>query len=285
MKKISLLLWVLCLSMPLFAQKSTTIKGFVKQKRNSIVKLFSVEKGECKTLLTSNIGDDGAYEFSFVPEEPGFYAISDFRVNYPIYVKGGEQINVDLLEKKAVLTGENTRENKALYQWEDFANSIRYQSVVPLVMQTTYKEFFPEFTEFLTKIDSIKGAISSGDLEFDALIRKKIDYDVDYCAMMFLLSSRKPPRSDWPAYYDIILADEKFISDELLLLPEGLSTLIMYYNYTYYVDVPKEGEAFFTNTRLRGELLLYLFSIRARYYSDYEEFISENSKILTEELP
>lgn len=142
MKKISLLLWVLCLSMPLFAQKSTTIKGFVKQKRNSIVKLFSVEKGECKTLLTSNIGDDGAYEFSFVPEEPGFYAISDFRVNYPIYVKGGEQINVDLLEKKAVLTGENTRENKALYQWEDFANSIRYQSVVPLVMQTTYIQNF-----------------------------------------------------------------------------------------------------------------------------------------------
>ena len=69
--------------------------------------------------------------------------------------------SIDLLEKKAMLTGKNTKENQALYQWEDFANSIRYQSIVPMVMQTTYKEFFPEFTQFVTKLDSIKGAIKS----------------------------------------------------------------------------------------------------------------------------
>ena len=281
MKKISLLLWVLCLSMPLFAQKSTTIKGFVKQKRNSIVKLFSVEKGECKTLLTSNIGDDGAYEFSFVPEEPGFYAISDFRVNYPIYVKGGEQINVDLLEKKAVLTGENTRENKALYQWEDFANSIRYQSVVPLVMQTTYKEFFPEFTEFLTKIDSIKGAISSGDLEFDALIRKKIDYDVDYYAMMFLMTPRTahPQRSDWPAFYDTIISDKKFTSDEVLQFPTGLSMINAYINFSMKIEAPRAGFEILNNERLRGEAVLSKLQY-ARVRADFDNYMETDEKYL-----
>ena len=32
--------------------------------------------------------------------------------------------NIDLLEKKAMLTGKNTKENQALYQWEDFAKEI-----------------------------------------------------------------------------------------------------------------------------------------------------------------
>lgn len=281
MKKIGLLLWVLCLSMPLLAQKSTTIKGFVKQKRNSIVKLFAVENGECKTLLTSNIGDDGAYEFSFVPEKPGFYAISDFRENYPLYVKGGERINIDLLEKKAMLTGENTRENKALYQWEDFANSIRYQSVVTLVMQTTYKEFFPEFTEFLTKIDSIKGAISSGDPEFDALIRKKIDYDVDYYAIMFLMTPRTahPQRSDWPAFYNTIISDKKFTSDEVLQFPAGLSMINAYINFSMMIEAPKAGFEILNNERLRGEAVLSKLQY-ARVRADFDNYMETDEKYL-----
>ena len=68
MKKISLLLCVLCVSAALFGQKTTTVKGFVKQKRNSVVKLFTVENGQCKVLLTTPIESDGAYCFSFVPE-------------------------------------------------------------------------------------------------------------------------------------------------------------------------------------------------------------------------
>lgn len=202
MKKISLLLWVLCTSVTLFAQKSTTVKGFVKHKRTPEITLFEVENGDMKVCATATMGRDSSYSFTFVPKKTGFYAVGDRRMSFPIYVKGGEEINIDLLEKKAMLTGKNTKENQALYQWEDFANNIRYQSIVTMVAQTTYKEFFPEFTQFITKIDSIKGAIKSGDPKFDELIRKKIDYDVDYYAMMFLMTPRTahPQRSDWPAF-------------------------------------------------------------------------------------
>ena len=46
MKKISLLLWVLCTSVTLFAQKSTTVKGFVKHKRTPEITLFEIENGD-----------------------------------------------------------------------------------------------------------------------------------------------------------------------------------------------------------------------------------------------
>lgn len=278
-KRLSVLLLLLCVNIVVFAQKKTVLEGFAKYKNASQITLFAIENGKVKECVTTSVKQDNSYQMTFVPEKPGFYVIGNKQKNHPIYIKGGEKIHLDLFRNEVVLKGKNTRENRALYQWEKYVKDLRVMSG----KRVAHEDFFPCLTKFVAKIDSVKKAIKSGNPVFDELFYKKIDYDVDYCAMMFLLSSRKPPRSDWPAYYDIILADEKFISDELLLLPEGLSTLIMYYNYTYYVDVPKEGEAFFTNTRLRGELLLYLFSIRARYYSDYEEFISENSKILTEE--
>ena len=281
MKKISLLLCVCCMSMVLFAQKTTTIKGFVKQKRNSIVKLFAVENGQCKVLLTTPIKEDGAYSFSFVPEKSGFYAISDFRVNYPIYVKGGEQINIDFWEKKAVLTGENTKENKALYQWEDFANSIRYQSVVTMVLQTTYKEFFPEFTKFITKIDSVKKAISSGDPKFDNLVRKKIDYNVDYYAMMFLMTPRMvhPQRSDWPVFYDTIISDKKFTSDDVLQFPEGFAMVNAYVNFSGMMGEARAGIDILNNDRLRGEVVLWELGC-TKLRADFDNCMEEKEKYL-----
>ena len=232
MKKISLLLWVLCTSVTLFAQKSTTVKGFVKHKRTPEITLFEIENGDMKVYATATMGRDSSYRFTFIPKKTGFYAVGDRRMSFPIYVKGGEEINIDLLEKKAMLTGKNTKENQALYQWEDFANSIRYQSIVPMVMQTTYKEFFPEFTQFVTKLDSIKGAIKSGDPKFDELIRKKIDYDVDYYAMMFLMTPRTvhPQRSDWPAFYSTIVSDKKFTSTDVLQFPRGINMVLAYTN-------------------------------------------------------
>ncbi len=283
MKKISLLLWVLCTSVTLFAQKSTTVKGFVKHKRTPEITLFEIENGDMKVYATATMGRDSSYRFTFIPKKTGFYAVGDRRMSFPIYVKGGEEINIDLLEKKAMLTGKNTKENQALYQWEDFANSIRYQSIVPMVMQTTYKEFFPEFTQFVTKLDSIKGAIKSGDPKFDELIRKKIDYDVDYYAMMFLMTPRTvhPQRSDWPAFYSTIVSDKKFTSTDVLQFPRGINMVLAYTNFATMSGSDRKGADALNNNQLKGETLLWTFAASAKFYPEYEIFIEQNDAILT----
>ena len=175
MKKITLLSLLLCVVLLASAQKETTVQGKVDRKRNSVVKIYEARHGEPMQVASAPIQDDGTYSITFTPEREGFYSIADFRIHHTIYVKGGETIHIDLLEKKAELNGENTPENRALYQWEDFAADIRFNSTAPLVLRWTYKTFFPEFTKFLTKIDSVKNAISSVNKDFYALLRKKID--------------------------------------------------------------------------------------------------------------
>jgi len=267
------------------AQKKTIVRGFVKHKRTPQITLFEVENGKIKACATTKMEQDSSYSFTFIPKKEGFYAVGDNRMSFPVYVKGGEKINIDLLEKKAVLTGKNTKENQALYQWEDFANSIRYQSVVTMVAQTTYKEFFPEFTTFLTKIDSIKGVINSGKPEFDALIRKKIDYDLDYYAAMFLMTPRSahPQRSDWPAFYNTIAVDNKFTSDDVLQFPTGLNIVLAYTNFTQMFGAPRKGMDALNNDRLKGEVALWGFMAGAKFYPEYETFMAENGKLLAED--
>ena len=280
-ERVLLSLLFLCVNMVVFAQKQTTLEGIVKYKKLPKISLFSVENGRVKECTTATVEQDGAYRFTFVPEKPGFYALGDKQKNFPVYVKGGEKIQIDLLEQGAVLTGKNTRENKALYQWEKYVNDLRAMTGRGI----TYEEFFPWLTRFVTKIDSVKKTIRSGNSGFDKLIHSKIDYDVDYYAMMFLMTPRAvhPQRSDWPAYYDSILSEEKFVSDDMLLFPTGFEMLMMYYNFTYKIAPDGQGEKIFSNDRLRGEVLLYMFSIRAKYYPEYEVFMTENEEILTED--
>lgn len=44
----------------------------------------------------------------------------------------------------------------ALYKWEDFAADVRLKSVYFMLTISNYKDFFPEFTVFVSKLDSIK---------------------------------------------------------------------------------------------------------------------------------
>ncbi len=282
MKRKSLFWLILFLgvNVSVFAQKKTILEGFIKYGNTQQITLFTIENGKLKECETAMVKQDRSYNFTFVPERPGFYALGDKQKNFPIYMKGGEKIQLNLYKDGVVFMGKNTKENKALYQWEKYLNDMRAMSG----KEITYKEFFPWLTKFVTKIDSLKGVLTSGNRVFDKLLHRKMDYDVDYYAIMFLMSPRslQPQRSDWPAFYDTILSDEKFATDELLSLPGGANILMTYYNFTYRIDAPKKGEEAFHNASLRGEVLLYVFSIRAKYYSEYEDFIKENGNILTE---
>lgn len=276
-----MLVCLLLVAVSVFAQKETIVKGKVEKKRNSIVKIFATEYGEPKQVASAPIGEDNTFCIKFVPEKPGFYAIADFRIQHLIYVKGGEEINIDLLEKKASLNGKNTRENQALYQWEDFAADIRYQATATMVMTSTYKTFFPDFTKFLTKIDSAKQAISSGDKAFDALLWKKADYDVDYFAIMFLCTPRgiHPERSDWPAFYNTIIADNKMTSEDVLQFPYGLSMVNMYANFSVKVNAPRQEREALNNKVLQGESAMWLLR-QAKLRADFDSWMEECGKYL-----
>ena len=156
MKKFSLLLFLTCMGVVLYAQKYTEIKGFVKNDRLKEVHLYRVEDGTTHSYASTMVAEDGSYGFLFCPEKPGFYTVgNDKQMDFVVYVKGGDKININILENKAELAGKNTKENVALYKWEDFAADVRLKSVYFILTRSNFKDFFREFYLFVSILDSI----------------------------------------------------------------------------------------------------------------------------------
>lgn len=269
MKKISLLALFICMVLMACTRKSeyTEIKGFVKDASLKEVRLYNVKDGSTHFYASTKVAEDGSYGFLFRSAQPGFYTLGNDKMNFIFYAKGGDQVNIDILDDRAELNGENTPENIALYKWEDFSAGVRLKSVYFWKKSSNYKDFFPEFSVFVTKLDSIKGEIHSGNSEFDHLLRTKIDYDVDFYAMNFLSTPRTmhPKREDWPEYYNTIVSEEQFVTDEVLRFPFGVRMLSNYTRFVYKCEGMKYElkEEYYDfcldhlkSDRLKGEYLL-----------------------------
>lgn len=201
MKSFLFLVFML-VSVQMYAQKFTSVKGFVKNDRLTQVELYKTVDGQPELYATSGVAPDGSYGFLFAPQEAGFYAVGDKRMNFMVYVKGGEEVNLDLYADKAQLNGKNTKENKALYQWEDYAADVRLKSVFFDRTISNYEDFFPEFEKFIAGRETLRKGLKSGNKEFDRMLQKLIDYETDYFAVIFLQTPRTkhPQRTDWPDY-------------------------------------------------------------------------------------
>lgn len=269
----------LMIALPGVAQKYSSIKGKVYNNNLETVTLYQTVNGTPQKYAECRVGEDGSYGFMLVPESAGFWSVGDKRMNFIFYLKGGEEVNLDLLETKAELNGKNTKENKTLYKWEDYAANIRLKSVFFEKTMSTYEDFFPEFETFLAGLDDLKKSLKSGNKEFDSMLQKLITYATDYYAIIFLQTPRTkhPERSMWPDYYNQIIADEKYTNDDVLLFPDGARMMSLYAEFgrSLYPDKNKEYTDncldYIHHDRLKGE---YLVNEKFRLLDSYEQFLT-----------
>ena len=260
-----LFILLLCLALPGCAQEYSTIKGFVKGAGLKEVTLYKTVDGSPQVYATSRVGADGSYGFLLNPE-PGFYSIGEERLNFPVYLKGGEEVNIDLLETRAGLNGKNTKENKALYLWADYAADIRLKSVFFERTLSNYEDFFPEFEAYVAGLDELKNRLKSGNKAFDALLAEYVNYATDYYAVIFLYTPRTkhPEKSMRPDYYRHIVSEDKFTDDGVLQFPDGVRMLSSYVSFAQEENDLKYGDAQYTenslsylpDNRLKGEYLI-----------------------------
>ena len=291
--------FVLLLSLFLLAACSTpetvTVRGKVKTGGSKDVALFKTGNGALQQINQVDVAADSSYSFVFKPEAPGFYAVG---VRYDLagwtgymkhifYAEAGDEVNMDLHSRKiAELTGKNTQENKALYQWEYFVKGIRTK-VNGFGTDSDYKDFFPDLEEFVKKLPDFRKKLKSGNKEFDALLQRKIDYDVDYYAIRFLNTPRSchPTNEDLSPWYWTIMSPDKFVTEDVLQHPLGLRVLDQYSNWgvrqskqEYSVE---RQVSFIPNARLKGEFILdFLNSYRNDDYETYTEALAEYGKYL-----
>lgn len=280
MKRIILVVWCCCLVSFAFAQKYTTIRGRVKADKLTEVSLYKTVDGALQLYATTRVAPDGSYGFTLVPDTAGFYTVGTEQMSHVIYVKGGEEVNLDLYDREAKLNGRNTGENKALYKWEEFSANMRLKGVYFMLSRSTFRDFFPDLEKFVLELPDFRKRIRSGNKAFDELLRKKIDYDMDYYAIMFLQTPRRehPEKKDWPDWYSTVVSKDKFTNDDVLQFPYGARMLHSYVGFAnrnsgedYSLD---NCMAFLGNDRLKGELVL----MGARHYKSYDQYLDMMEK-------
>ncbi|MDR3338497.1 MAG: TlpA family protein disulfide reductase [Candidatus Symbiothrix sp.] len=283
--KHSCILYILLILSPVcFAQQPqyAEIKGSLEINGNEIT-LSAVENGATKNIASTKIGQERTYGFLFAPPYDGFYTLNVGRLSCLLYLRAGDKANLDILAGGiASLVGDNTKENKELYKWLADSRSV-YNKVYTIGedAMSTFRDFYPEFEKLVGKTDSIKKTLNSGNAAFDEILRNKIDYDMDCWFLTFFFTPRiaQPEEKDRISYYNSVVSEKKFVSDDILKYPEGMKILYNYLTFNRIENkIPYTTLSFTSdieyipNPVLKGEFLLFNKN-RIKTYDQYLEFM------------
>lgn len=227
----------------------TEVRGRVEEDKMQEVNLFKVEDGAVSVIAKTNVGKDGLYGFSFVPSDSSYYQVGGLKEfeRIRIYLKPGDRAKVNFLKDSLVITGKKSDENYLLSEWEGMFGPVRSKVSQLDYMLTMSKhffpyflDFFPYFLDFLPKVQEFKSKINTKDEVFNELLRRTVDYDLDYIALMIL----RIPRADsetyqhgqsksenYSEYYATLENRDNYRDAALLQQPYGVDFLKLYTDF------------------------------------------------------
>lgn len=284
MKKLLLLLAVLLLKVPVFAQYCE-IKGKVLPQvkvKGNIAALFQVQNGETKLLSKIPLADDGSFNFLFKPTYEGFYSIGVPEIDKPgkfltLYLKKGDlvQLTVDTLQ--AQFTGKQSPENTVLANWQKIT-----QPLSKYAMTTNYKQLFSALNNAAGKSDDFRKTVKTNNVTFNNLVKRFTYFDLDNFALTYILLPNSASISEqaYPSYYKSIEVKNKFPNDEVLKMPFGATLLGNYADFTsrkkdLSID---ERLSHFSTDNQKGVYLFHRVTGRIKTYEQYEEVSAKYGK-------
>ena len=217
MKLKTLLSTLLCIStFTAMAQQPVEVKGLLKKKRLSAVKLFKVKYGKSEEIANATPSTNGQFGFLFYPEYEGLYVIGTGTEgspndNYKFYFKGGEQLSVNLLDSSYVLTGKmNSKENVVLTQWHDLTFPLEQKAINFMKVQSTFVDYFPEQEEIVAKTKTFLNGKATGNAKFDQQVKDIMALDLASYATNFLNTPRSahPSVEEYSNFYSSLKAED-----------------------------------------------------------------------------
>jgi len=269
-----------------FAQQNATqVKGELKFKRNN-VKLFKVVNGKTTEIANAVPAKNGKFGFLFYPEYEGVYVIgtgNDLSPNENnlFYFKGGDQLDITLLDTAYVLNGKlNSKENIVMKQWRDLTNPLFQKASNFMKVESTFMDYFPQQETIVAKSKTFLTGKATGNTKFDQQIKNIMQLDLASYATNFLNTPRTahPSMEEMSDFYATLKADEIARNTKKVYdYPYGLRTLsaLIGLNMNQNKKPYKAGAeglntvlSYVPNDTLKGDLVLE----NLHKYKDYDSY-------------
>ncbi len=264
-----------------YAQNSIITGKVLSEKIIEEVSIEKIEDGVSSTISTYKLSLNSYFGFNIHDVKEGFYLINvkGIRHNiFPIYLKGGENLNISINQDKLEFNSGITPENALLKEWEDMSKEVRLKSHYWLGTISTFKDFFPDFEILIGQKDNMLKKINTKNNLFNTLMRDYILYSSDYYAINFVRTPRTehPTEADMIPYYKTVVVDNKFSNDNILYLPFGMRILSTYINYAASNSRDTDSILKMLSTdRQKGEYLIANVLPRINTYDLYLEFLEK----------
>jgi hypothetical protein len=207
-----------------FTAPLTIVQGKVDNAKATTILLYDVAEGRKKEYASTRL--NGQYAFALaVPElKEGFYYVTDnFKRSYHrIYLKPGDQLQLKVTDTTLQQQG-GSPESRLLREWETLSREIKAPAFEFMRGPgETYETFFPKFNAFLPKAVAFRKKLTTPNKAFNSMMQLVVDTDVEYTAMQFIFTprSKHADPSQYPAYYNNILQENKYCDGRLLQLGE-----------------------------------------------------------------
>ncbi|MDO5977848.1 TlpA family protein disulfide reductase [Flavivirga spongiicola] len=230
-------LLVLCISANSWGnqlnEKGKISGKYVGNINNKEIYLSKAEHGKLTRLVAAEVKENGAFNFAYETDKPGIYVISvvDSSTKKTIkgsyynlkrfYLDSGADIKIELQDESYKLLNSN-KENDLLTEWNQTIDTSYVYT--RLGSHHTYEDFFPFLPSIVKKAARFKKKITTGDPQFDELLKLLVDSEIKCTNLGFLYSMRTkhPTKDTYPVYYKEVLEDNSPWSERILELPFGI---------------------------------------------------------------
>lgn len=257
-----------------FAQQRTTIQGKVIPDNIKEVNMFRIENGEIRQVAGTEVSANGFYGFLFEPVSEGLFLVGTKDIHFPVYVKPGDVVNLNIEDLKAVLTGKNSEENVKLYEWLQLSETVRVKAAYFSKMISTYRDFFPELEELAPKAETFAASVKMKNKVFESLLKQMVGYDMLYYPLLYLQTPRieHPNKDEYPIFYSRLNAEKLLEDTGILQMPYGMRAIRTYAIFSY-LQTGKSYSldlllSFIPNPELKANLILD----DAQKFKIYEEY-------------
>lgn len=237
MKRTTRCLLSAAVMIPLLSWKSftaplTIVQGKVDNAKATTILLYDVAEGRKKEYASTRLNEQHAFALAVPELKEGFYYVTDnFKRSYHrIYLKPGDQLQLKVTDTTLQQQG-GSPESRLVREWETLSREIKAPAFEFMRRSNeTYETFFPTFNAFLPKVAAYKKKLVTPNKAFNSLMQLIVDTDVEYTALQFIFTprSKHPEASQYPAYYNSIMQENKYCDGRLLQWGETEHLLSMY---------------------------------------------------------